>query len=173
MDGIEQAALWKNCLRPSLDSVLLCHYLIRRISISKKRKRGNAINFATVREVTGFGGEAVLLRKKAAAVMNHYQKAGFLETYYLYVTGCVYRLTDGRSITDLACFRARAVEMVKDVRLSGGKHPDLSDLLMSWTPEGGKKLPDVLSRGGSLCAKTKRELARMPIGRMEGILLLN
>ena len=173
VDGIEQAALWKNCLRPSLDSVLLCHYLIRRISISQKRKRGNAINFATVREVTGFGGEAVLLRKKAAAVMNHYQKAGFLETYYLYVTGCVYRLTDGRSITDLACFRARAVEMVKDVRLSGGKHPDLSDFLMSWTPEGGKKLPDVLSRGGSLCAKTKRELARMPIGRMEGILLLN
>ena len=104
--------------------------------------------------------------------MDHYQRTGYLETYYLYITGRSYRLTDGRSITDLACFQVQAMEVIKYVRLHGVNHLDLSDFLISWVPKGGKKLPDVLSGGGSLCAETKRELARIPIERMEGMILL-
>lgn len=160
------------CFSPSLDNVLLCHYLIRRISISKKRKRGNFIHFSTIREVTGIRDEAGLLRKKAVAIMDHYQRTGYFETYYLYITGCTYRLADGRTITDLAYFQVQATAVIKYVKLHGVKHVRLSDFLTSWVPEGGKELPDALSGGGSLCAETRRELARMPIERMEGMILL-
>lgn len=156
---------------PSLDNVLLCHYLIRRISISKKRKRGNFILFSTIREITGIGDPAGLLRRKAAAILNHYQGIGYLEKHYLYITGCTYRLTDGRIITDLAYFQAQATETIKYVKLHGVNHLHLSDFLINWVPEGGKKLPEALGGGGSLCAETKRELARMPLERMEGMVI--
>ena len=137
----------------------------------QEKKTGEFHSFSTIREVTGIRDQAGLLRKRAMAIMNHYQSIGYLEKYYLYVTGHTYQLTDGSAITDLAYFQAQSMEVIKYVKLHGVNHLLLSDFLISWSPEGGKKLSEARSKGGSLCAEAKRELARMPIAWMEGMAL--
>ncbi|MCI8888254.1 MAG: ATP-dependent DNA helicase RecQ [Hungatella sp.] len=155
---------------PSLDNVLLCHYLIRRTAISRRRKRGNFIQFSTIREIIGTRDEACLLHKKAAAVMDHYRRIGYLQDYELYMTDYVYELADGREIAGTAYFQVQAAEVIKYWLLHGTYHLFLSDFLVSWTAGQEKKLRDA-GEGHGLCADARRKLALIPLARMDGIVL--
>lgn len=159
--------------RPSFGNVLLCHYLIRRIAISRKRKRGNFIQFCTVRETTGIRDEACLFHKKIAAILDHYQRIGYLYRYDLYVTGHTYHLTDGRAVTGMAYFQAQAVETIKYWRFQGRNHLLFSDFLVSWNAAGGGGPAGGVGGGGGRGPgrETRRKLALLSLEQMEGVFL--
>ena len=156
---------------PSLENALLCHYLIRRIAISKRRKRGNFIRFATIREAAGIGGEACLFHKKAPAVMDHYRRIGYLYDFALYFTDYPFRTADGEEITDTACFQVQAAKGIKYWRLHGAGGLQLSDFSIRWHAKEGKELPGAAGESRGLCAETRRKLALMPLERMDGMVL--
>ncbi|MCI8416529.1 MAG: ATP-dependent DNA helicase RecQ [Lachnospiraceae bacterium] len=156
---------------PSLDNALLCHYLIRRIAISKRRKRGNFIQFSTIREITHIRDDACLLHKKAAAVMDHYQRIGYLKDYNLYITNYVYELTDGGKIVGPAFFQVQTMAVIKYWQLHGMNHLLLSDFLVSWSGEYKKELSDDSDEGGNLCADTRRRLALVSLEQVDGMVL--
>lgn len=156
---------------PSLSNVLLCHYLIRRIAISKKRNRGNFIQFSTVREITGIREDACLFHKKVVAIMDHYQRIGYFHQFGLYITGYPYQLTGGEVATDAAYFQVQPMDVIKYWKLHGMNHLWLSDFLTGWSPEWGEALARANGEGGSLSADTKRRLALMPLERMDGVVL--
>lgn len=156
---------------PSLSNVLLCHYLIRRIAISKKRKRGNFIQFSAIREITGIRDDACLFHKKVVAIMDHYQRIGYFDKFALYITGYPCQLTGGETVTDTAYFQVRPMDVIKYWKLQGMNHLWLSDFLAGWSPEWGEEPAKVAGEGGSLSADTKRRLALVPLERMDGIAL--
>lgn len=171
--------------RPSTANALLCHYLIHRTAISKARKRGNFILFSTVKSILGLREETCLFHKKTAAFMNRLLNIGYLDHFYFYVKDYDYHLTDGTCVTDNAYFKVEAVDTIKYWRLHGTGHLLLSDFTVTWSLqyheqllddnsnfEMKTKLSDAIDGNNcSLSARTKRELAAMPIGRMDGIVL--
>lgn len=158
---------------PSLSNVLLCHYLIRRIAISKKRKRGNFIRFSTIREITGIRDDACLFHKKAAAIMDHYQKMGYFYKFALYITGYSYQLTGGEAVTDTAYFQVQPMDVIKYWQLHGMNHLWLSDFLANWSSEWGEEeeLAGAIGESCNLSVDTKRRLALVSLERMDGIAL--
>lgn len=166
---------------PSIENTLLCHYLVHRISISRKVKRGNFILFSTIKEVTGNSEDSCLFQKKAAALMEHYSQIGYVKGYYLYITNYDY----GDDLKDTAYFRAKAGSVIKYWQLDGTGHMFLSDFDAVWSWRYNKRLSDdnsnftiktdlvdALCRDGrSLSAETERSLALVPLGGMDGIVL--
>lgn len=179
--------------RPSMNHVLLCHYLIRRIAISKRKKRGNFILFSTIKAVTGIREDTCLFHKKAAAIMDHYRRMGYVYDYQLYITNYAYERTDGGTRKEAAYFQIQAKEAVKYWKLHGRNYLLLSDFLISWCKKPRKEVPEEKESGncenareedGSLCAKvkkeewnlcadTKRKLALASLEQMEGMVLLH
>ncbi len=155
---------------PSLENALLCHYLVRRIAISKKRKRGNFIRFSTIREITGVRDEACLFHKKVAAIMDHYERIGYFHKYYLYIAGYLYEETGGRTATGPAYFRAEARAVIQYWYLTGRNRLQLSDFLVTWSAEPQKERDDGVEDRG-LSAAARRKLSLVSPERTDGVVL--
>lgn len=70
-------------LAPTIDNTLLCHYFVRRITISRYTGH-KEINFATIKKIIDINEDSCLFKKKAVAIMDYYQKIGYCDEYYLY-----------------------------------------------------------------------------------------
>ena len=70
-------------LASTIDNTSLCHYLMRRIAISRYTGY-KKINFATIKKAIHINEDSYLFKKKAVAIMNYYQKIGYCDEYYLY-----------------------------------------------------------------------------------------
>lgn len=179
---IRESAL-SHRLRPSMENVLLCHYLLHRTAVSRNSRRGNFILFSTIRSVTGICQDSCLFQKKAAALMSHYQAMGFVRRYYLYITDYRYQFTDGTVITDTAYFRVKAAHAGESLPGTGPLLLSDFDLVWSWRHNErlqndnanstvSARLVDAMRRDGRrLSADTKRALVLVSLGRMDGIAL--
>lgn len=173
-------------LRPSLGNALLCHYLLHRIAISRRKKRGNFLLFDTVRQVCGASQQepARLFHKKIAALLCHYRRTGYLKDFYLYITDHDFRLTNGERAKGTAYFRVNDQIALKYWRLGDQGHIAVSDFDLSWlepqqerpskgNPQPTAELAQALQEGKKPAAETRRELAAMAIGRTEGVFFLH
>ena len=71
-------------LASTIDNMPLCHYLARRIAISRYTDNYKKINFATIKKTIHINEDSDPFKKKAVAIMNYYQKIGYCVEYYLY-----------------------------------------------------------------------------------------
>lgn len=143
---------------PTIDNALLCHYLARRIAISKNTHL-KRINFTRIKEITHICEDSCLFQKKAVAILDYYQKVGFLDKYYLYklLAG------DGQGLTGKAYFQVEADNVIKYWHLHDIYHLFLSDFKMTVTKKfsGNKEYTE----------DTMRKLAVLPFGCLDGIYL--
>ncbi len=172
-------------LGASISNALLCHYLVHRIAISKRSKRGSFILFSTIKSIIGIQEDSCLFHKKAAAILNHYQEIGYFYKYYLYIKDYKYRFTGGKALTDTAYFQVKTADPAEDPNFRDSSHPLLPDITVVWDSQYNalpndinanfhikKKLPDAVWEGCRLSQDTQKALAAVSPGRMDGIVLL-
>ena len=157
----------KYSFSPSMDNALLCHYLLRRISISRRTRRGDHILASTIKSVTKIVEDSCLFNKKVMAIMDHYQNIGYINDYYAYIRDHKYQLTNGKEITDTAYFQVEAADTIKYWRLYDTGHLLLSDFTMTWFSQYNERLVE----GCDLSADTINKLAVVPLSRMDGVVL--
>lgn len=138
------ARIKKVPLRPSVDHMLLCHYLLHRIAISRKRRRCKFIQFSTVKSVIRIREDAALFHKKTAAVLDFYRTIGYLEEFSFYIRDYSYQLADQTNNTDTVYFQWQSGDEVR---------------------------PLPFSENRPLSGEAKRKLAALTLSRMNGIFL--
>lgn len=186
-------------IKSSMDNSLLCHYLVHRIAISKNRKRGNYILLSTIRHITNIREDSCLFHKKAAAIMSHYRKIGYLHQYYFYIKDYDYQLVQLKAsageanatgnthihVTDNAYFSVRTYgATIGHPFFQGVLRLYLSDFYVNWSKYYNQQLQEsnpkfnirtelvnALSSGYRLSEDTKRNLGITPLSRMDGIVL--